>query len=167
MKKILFLLLTFTAALVTQAADKVERVTSPNGKIKVEINFGSELKYSVFDEGKTLLKDSRIGLTIKNGPKVGSNPVLKKKTQATINEEIPSPFYRQPKVQNNCNEIKLTMSDGFTLTFRAYDSGVAYRLSSALKKPSEMIVENELAEFNFPEDHSLLVHSMLLNHRFR
>ena len=60
MKKILFSLLTLTAALITQAADKVERVTSPNGKLKVEVCFGTELKYTVYDEGKALLKDLRI-----------------------------------------------------------------------------------------------------------
>lgn len=154
MKKIFSTLLALATIIVAQAADKVESVTSPNGKLKVEVCFGSELKYSVFDEGKVLLKDSRIGLTVKNGPKVGVNPVLKKKTATTINEEVASPFYREPKVQNNCNEINLTMADGFVLTFRAYDSGVAYRLSSTLKKPAEMLIENELAEFNFADDHT-------------
>lgn len=153
MKKIILSLLAFAAIVTTQAADKVESVSSPDGKIKVEITFGSELKYSVFDNGKTLLKDSRIGLTVKDGPQVGQNPVLKKKNTVTIDEEIPSPFYRESKVQNNCNEINLTMADGFILTFRAYNSGVAYRLSSTLKKPAELIIENELAEFNFPEDY--------------
>lgn len=148
MKKTFLSLLALAVTFATQAADKVESVTSPNGKLKVEVSFGTELKYSVFDEGKTLLKDSRIGLIVKDGPKVGENPKLKKKKITAINEEIPSPFYREPKVQNNCNEMKLTMADGFVLTFRAYDNGVAYRLSSSLKKPAELIVENEIAELD-------------------
>ena len=94
MKKTFLSLLALAVTFATQAADKVESVTSPNGKLKVEVSFGTELKYSVFDEGKTLLKDSRIGLIVKDGPKVGENPKLKKKKITAINEEIPSPFYR-------------------------------------------------------------------------
>jgi alpha-glucosidase len=157
MKKIFLSLMTLAVATAMQAAgaaDKAESVTSPNGKLKVEVSFGAELTYTVTDEGTVLLKDSRIGLTVKDGPKVGQNPKLKKKSLATINEQIASPFYRESSVQNNCNELKLTMADGFVLTFRAYDTGVAYRLSSTLKKPAELIIENETAEFNFPEDYS-------------
>lgn len=157
MKKIFLSLIAFAAVAIAQAADKVESLTSPNCQLKVEVSFGSELTYSVYDGDKMLLKDSRIGLTVKDGPKVGVNPVLKKKATAAINETIPSPFYRETSVQNNCNEMQLTMADGFVLTFRAYDSGVAYRLSSTLKKPAEMIIENELAEFNFTEDHKLWI----------
>ncbi len=150
MKKIFLSILALAAFAYASAADKVETLTSPNGKIKVEVSVGSELKFSVYDGANTLMKDSRIGLTVQNGPKVGT-AALKKRTNATINEQIPSPFYRELSVQNNCNEMSLAMADGFTVTFRAYDNGVAYRFASARK--GEMIVENELAEFNFPEDY--------------
>lgn len=154
MKKLFLSLFALAVTLTTQAADKVESLTSPDGKIKVEVTFGNELKYSVYDNGKLLLRDSRIGMTVKNGPAVGTNPVLKKKAINTINEEINAPFYRDAKVQNNCNQAVFTMADGFTLTFRAYNDGVAYRLGANLKKATELIVENELAEFNFAEDYT-------------
>ena len=151
MKKILFSLIALVSAMAMQAADKVESITSPDGKLKVEVAFGSELKFSVYDGSNLLLKDSRIGMTVQGGPKVGVNPVLKKKVTATINEEVPAPFYRQTTVENNCNEMTLKMADGFNLVFRAYNSGVAYRFTA--EKKGDIIVESELAEYNFPEDY--------------
>ena len=83
MKKLFFSLLALVAATAMQAADKVESLTSPNGNLKVEVAFGNELKFSVYDGTTLLLKDSRIGMTVKGGPKVGVSPVLKKKATAT------------------------------------------------------------------------------------
>ena len=151
MKKLLFTLIAFVSTMALQAADKVETLTSPDGKLKVEVAFGSDLKFSIYDGTTPLLKDSRIGLTVQGGPKVGVNPVLKKKLVATINEQVASPFYRETTVENNCNEMTLKMADGFSVTFRAYNSGIAYRFAS--EKKGEMIVENELAEYNFPDDY--------------
>ena len=151
MKKIFFSLIALASTMALQAADKVESITSPDGKLKVEVAFGSELKFSVYDGSNLLLKDSRIGMTVQGGPKVGVNPVLKKKATATINEEVPAPFYRQTTVENNCNEMTLKMADGFNLVFRAYNSGVAYRFTA--EKKGDIIVESELAEYNFPEDY--------------
>ena len=88
MKKLFFSLLALVAATAMQAADKVESLTSPNGNLKVEVAFGNELKFSVYDGTTLLLKDSRIGMTVKGGPKVGVSPVLKKKATATVNEQI-------------------------------------------------------------------------------
>ena len=151
MKKLFFSLLALVAATAMQAADKVESLTSPNGNLKVEVAFGNELKFSVYDGTTLLLKDSRIGMTVKGGPKVGVSPVLKKKATATVNEQIAAPFYRESTVENNCNEMTLKMADGFSVTFRAYDSGIAYRFSS--EKKGDMIIESELAEYNFPQDY--------------
>ena len=86
MKKLFFSLLALVAATAMQAADKVETLTSPDGKLKVEVAFGSDLKFSIYDGTTPLLNDSRIGLTVKDGPKVGVNPAIKKKLVATINE---------------------------------------------------------------------------------
>lgn len=151
MKKLLLTLIAFASTMALQAADKVETLTSPDGKLKVEVAFGSDLKFSIYDGTTPLLKDSRIGLTVKGGPKVGVNPVIKKKLVATINEEVPAPFYRETTVENKCNEMTLKMGDGFSVTFRAYNSGIAYRFAS--EKKGEMIIESELAEYNFPDDY--------------
>ncbi|MCH5178988.1 MAG: glycoside hydrolase family 97 protein [Prevotellaceae bacterium] len=151
MKKTLFSLLALAAALTMQAADRVESVTSPDGNLKAEINLGSELKFSVYDGNTVLVKDARIGMTVKDGPKVGVNPVVKKKSVATINEQIAAPFYREPVVENHCNELTLKLADDFSVIFRAYNSGIAYRFASA--KKGDLIIESELAEYNFPENY--------------
>ena len=151
MKKTLFSLLALAAALTMQAADRVESVTSPDGNLKAEIILGSELKFSVYDGNTVLVKDARIGMTVKDGPKVGVNPVVKKKSVATINEQIPAPFYRESVVENNCNELTLKLADDFSVIFRAYNSGIAYRFASA--KKGDIIIESELAEYNFTEDY--------------
>lgn len=151
MKKSLLTIFCLAAAVMAQAANKVETLTSPNGYLKVEVNVGPQLSFSLKDGDKTLISDSKIGLNVENGPKVGTNATVKKRTNKVVNEQVAAPFYREPNLQNNCNEMTLQLADGFNVVFRAYDSGVAYRFVYTKKNPIN--IESELAEFSFPEDY--------------
>ena len=69
----------------------------------------------------------------------------------TIEEMVESPFYRFKEFVSACNELNLKLKNGFGVVFRAYNDGVAYRFYTTRK--DEVIIENEVAEFNFPEDY--------------
>lgn len=152
-KTFLSLTVLFLLGTVAVFAQKTETVLSPNGQLKIEVKFGSTLTYSVYDGANALLKDCRIGMDIQGLNEIGTSPQLKKVTPKQVSEEVVSPFYRVPKFQSSYNEKAFTLKNGFTITFRAFNEGVAYRFSSNLKKPAQLIVKNEIAEFNFPEDY--------------
>ena len=69
-----------------------------------------------------------------------------------IEEMVESPFYRFSEFVAACNELNLKLKNGFGVVFRAYNDGVAYRFYTTRK--DEVIIENEVAEFNFPEDYT-------------
>lgn len=125
-------------------------LTSPNGKLKVEITAGNGLSYQVMCDNDTVLSQSNIGLILQDGIMIGnqvSNIVRKKRV-----DNVESPFYRFKEFVAACNEFNLKLKDGFGLLFRIYDEGVAYRFYSTRK--SDLTIKEEIAEFNFPRDYT-------------
>ncbi len=158
MKKVPFLLLICMAlfALPLGAATKAHRLTSPDGRTVVTIAAEAPLSYSVTRDGSVLVAPSPIGLTLADGTVI-DRPV-KASRPRIIKEETDAPFYRQPHISTVCNELKLTLAGGFTLTFRAYDEGVAYRFGYTRKAP--LAIAAEQATFAFEGDPKVwLAHS--------
>ena len=60
------------------------------------------------------------------------------------------PIYRKQSIKDHFNELTLEFKGGYSLVFRAYEDGVAYRFISDLKKP--FMVESEQAVFNLPNN---------------
>jgi len=141
------------------AAEQIHILTSPNGKLKVEVQPGSRLTYAVFHENQEILSHSNIGLVLDNGTILGQNArVIGKKVKKDKRENIESPFYRFSQFVVTYNELDLKFKGNFGLTFRIYDDGVAYRFYTTGKQ--ELTIKNEIASFNFDEDHTVyLSHS--------
>ena len=73
MKKTLLGALAVMLFLNANAEDKTYKVQSPNGKLSIEMNIGDKIKYSVKDNGITLLKDNNISLNIEGVGEIGNN----------------------------------------------------------------------------------------------
>ena len=125
-------------------------LSSPDGKVKAEINIGETIEYSVFHQTDLLVSKSPVSLRFTDGTSPGINPKLKKATKRSVNEVIDAVIYKKNKISDNYNELNLSFRGDYSLIFRAYNDGVAYRFSTNRKKP--FTVENEQAEFNFPGD---------------
>ena len=126
---------------------------SPDKQIKVVVSAEDKnLSYSVYFEDSLLMNNNNIGLVgkdnsllLENGVKVSSSKTRK------IDEVIDSPFYRFKSFRASCNEMNLKLKGGWGVIFRAYDDGVAYRFYT--DKKGEVVIENEVAEFNFTSDY--------------
>ncbi|MGG6498567.1 UNVERIFIED_CONTAM: glycoside hydrolase family 97 N-terminal domain-containing protein, partial [Bacteroidetes bacterium 56_B9] len=59
-------------------------------------------------------------------------------------------IYKKKEVRDNFNELTLKFKGNYRIVFRAYNEGIAYRFESDIK--GDIIVENELSEFNFLHD---------------
>ena len=53
-------------------------------------------------------------------------------------------------IRENYNELRLEMEGDYTIVFRAFDVGVAYRLETSLS-PSEVKVYGEEMSLNFAD----------------
>ena len=125
-------------------------LSSPDGKVKAEINIGETIEYSVFHQTDLLVSKSPVSLRFTDGTSPGINPKLKKATKRSVNEVIDAVIYKKNKISDNYNELNLSFRGDYSLIFRAYNDGVAYRFSTDRKKPFTVV--NEQAEFNFPGD---------------
>ncbi|MDD3162157.1 MAG: glycoside hydrolase family 97 protein [Bacteroidales bacterium] len=135
-----------------QAGEKVFTVKSPNGKLSVEVTVGEKINYSISHDGTQLLSKSPISMTLSDGKVFGQNPKGVKSKKRTEKEMITSPFYRVKSFETEYNELALTFSGKYGVTFRAYNEGAAYRFETTLKGEIEIV--NEQADFNFDKDYT-------------
>lgn len=131
-------------------AGKAYNVSSPDGKIKADISVGNDLSYSLTFDGKPVISESTLSMTLSNGTIWGKNPKVAKVSKKSLNTKIPSPFYRADKLDENYNSTTINFKGGWGVEFRAYNDGIAYRFISSQKSP--LIIADEEVCYNFPLD---------------
>src|SRR5262245_1349227 len=104
-------------------------VLSPDGLTEVQVELREGITWSVQRRGVTVLRPSRIGLTLDDGRRLGDRPRLAKSARRAVDERhtVPVPAKRRT-VRDRFHELSLDLADGLGLVLRAYDDGVAYRL---------------------------------------
>lgn len=153
--KILFLVSLLFCFSLTMTAQKQFTLKAPDGKLEANITVGKTIEYSVIHNGDIMLDNSAIAMYLSDGSAYGIDPKLSGSSTKTGNQTINSPIYKRNQITDNYNELTLKFKGDYSVIFRAYNDGIAYRFISASKKP--FIVENEQAEFNFPADQKIFV----------
>ncbi|MBR1539145.1 MAG: glycoside hydrolase family 97 protein [Bacteroidales bacterium] len=152
-------LLTFLLLAVLPAANLQARsytLTSPDGRTVVKVEAGDRLSWAVTHGGHEVLAPSAISMTIA-GRVIGENPTVRSARTQNVKSTVTAPFWRQAQIEENYNQLTLTLKDGWSVVFRAYDGeGVAYRFVSTSVKEGERVTA-ERAEFNFGRDHTAYV----------
>ncbi|MEO6151324.1 MAG: glycoside hydrolase family 97 protein [Mucilaginibacter sp.] len=122
-------------------------LSSPDKRIKVSIDLKKKIVYSVAFNGDALMSESYLQLNLAK-QKLGENPQLVKKTFSTVNTTShPVVPLKNSTVVNNYNLLRLDFKGNFSVEFRAYNDGIAYRFITAKKDSIE--VNSEDAHFNF------------------
>lgn len=134
------------------ASAKTYDLASPDGKVKVCIEAGAKLAYTVSFDGEQILAPSRIALDFKDKE---LSPSVRKVTRRSIDQlhhaVVP---VKAREVRENCNELRLDFRGGWAVVFRAYDDGVAYRFETSFKD-AEVYVADETADYVFAEDNDV------------
>lgn len=151
MKK-LNLLLTCTCALfaLSVQGQKQLLLSSPDGKLKSTITVGDKLTYDISCNGQQVLAPSPISATLDNGKVWGDKARPSKVTEKKNDTQIDAPFYRSSCVRDYYNELTLRFKGDYSVVFRAYNDGVAYRFVNHAKKP--FCILNEEVDYRFPAD---------------
>ena len=131
-------------------AQKGIELKDPSGKIQLNVMLGNTVTYSVSHGEDVIIETSPVSMTLTDGTVFGKEPRLKKKKYRSENQMIYPPIYRKQSIKDHFNELTLEFKGGYSLVFRAYEDGVAYRFISDLKKP--FMVESEQAVFNLPNN---------------
>ena len=73
-------------------------------------------------------------MKLSDGRIPGTNAKVKKTNKKSVNESIDAEIYKKAKVENNYNELSILFSGDYSLVFRVYNDGMAYRFETNFKK---------------------------------
>ncbi len=147
----------FFALFVSVCASGAPVVTSPNGQITVllETNSSGALEYQVQYKGKALIGASRLGLDPVGQPALGDKVRVAAVRTGEIQETYSMPHGKTNPLINRANttEVMIEETAGslrkFTLEFRAWDDGIAFRYRvPAQPELRELKLEKELTQFH-------------------
>ena len=152
MKKLLLLLLFFGVSLYMHG-QKIQYLTSPDGNIRIAVNLSDQITYDIICRNDTLLKQCIIQMEVGN-LKLGANPKLTKISRKSINESLtPIIPLKHSTVSNLYNQLLLKFKGDYSIEFRAFNDGIAYRFITNKKGMIE--VNSETFQVNFPENYLL------------
>lgn len=148
----LFALLCLAAPVAAQQSDY--RVLSPDRRVEVRIGTAGHVRYDVLVNGKTLLRDSTLSIDIDHRG-LGLDPKVRQAKPRAYDGWV-EPHVRQKfaRIRDAYNELRLEMDGDYTVVFRAYNEGVAYRFETTLAQP-EVKVYKEEAAFNFADNYTV------------
>lgn len=155
MKSLRTSLIAATALLTINCSAASYRITSPSGAIAAEIINDGTLAWTVSHDGREVLSKSPISMTLTDGTVWGAGAKVSKVEKNSVSNTIATPFSQCSSMADHYNGITLKMKGGWSVEFRAYDDGVAYRFVSSRRKPFG--ITSEQVEFNFPDDFTVTV----------
>ena len=142
------------SCLYIEAADTTYDLFSPDKRTQITIKVGDTITYAVRHDSRELISPSPISLTINGNMVFGKNPEVKNTNRKAVNDTlIPVIKQKSRTILDHFHELTLEFRQPFSLIFRAYDDGIAYRFATGIK--GEIKVTAEEASFGFPEDHSV------------
>lgn len=151
MMKNRYIAIFMLAASITVSAQKSFQLQSPDARLSVHVSVGNTITYSITAGDEEILAPSAISMQLEGGKNFGVNSTFRKALTTTVDQVIPSPFYKRKEITDRYNQLTLQFREDFNLVFRAYNEGIAYRFVSTGKK--DFIVTNEQATFRFNKDY--------------
>ena len=139
MRRIILVVMLFCIACGMQA--KVQKLASPNGKLKMEVNVGNDLSLRVMSGSEVLVDRLDLALQVGN-ERLGQKPKLKNAKRTAINNEIHNAVpMKNATTRNHANELTLRFAGDYSLVLRAYNNGVAWRF--VIDKKGTVDIVNE------------------------
>lgn len=154
MKKLLPLF-AFAMLAVAARAERIYTLASPDGRLRTTVSVGDKLTYDIVLDGRRIMEPSPLSMTLDNGTVWGNDARVRKAVRSSIDATVVSPFYRAAEIKDHCNVLELRMKGDWSVEFRAYDDGLAYRFVSEKDVPCKVV--DETVSFRFPEDYTAIV----------
>ena len=144
---VLLVLASFAFSIDNSIAQSSYDLRSPDGRIEIRIRTAEELRYDIVLKGRAVLENCTLSMDVEH-KKLGAHPkVTDAKTRS--HDQVVEPVVRQKfaKIRDHYNELRLNMEGGYSVAFRAYNEGAAYRFETSL--PGQVKVYGEESAFNF------------------
>ena len=150
-----FVLLVYLSTFAESATAQSNYVLrSPDGRIEVRIRAGDRLSYDVLLNGSPLLQNCTLSMKI-NHVTIGVPPIVRFTRRDSENREIISAVpQKSVRIREHYNELKLELDIEYSVVFRAYNEGVAYRFWPTVPIKQVKIYGEEV-RFNFAGDYNV------------
>jgi alpha-glucosidase len=142
-----------------RAADTPLVISSPNQLVEFRLTSGARLSYTVRFQGRTVIEDSPIGITV-DGVNLSDGAQAGKMETYRVEENYPWYGVHSTAV-DDCRGVRIAMKHkqsgtDYTLEIRAYNDGVAFRhLLTAAEKAR---VPDEATTFHLPTGSTVWYH---------
>ena len=150
MKKRSIILFFIAAVGVGTLEAKDYALQSPDGRLRMQICTDGELTYSVSYDGELLVERGGLAMDLDQGNWGGAVPKVTRARRESVDRFVASPFYRAERMADVHNRLLLDFRGGWSVEFRAYDDGCAYRFIG--QRPDSLLVKDETVALTFSED---------------
>ena len=151
MKNALILFVLFFS--FTLHAKKKIELKSPDGQLKTVIDIDNDIYFDISHLQTEILSPSRIFFRLDSGVFLGKNPQILNIKKRSQKQTIKSPFYKRDEVEDNFNEVLINFKGNYSVIFRAYNEGIAYRYQTQFNH--DLYVYDEGFELDMPLDNNM------------
>ncbi|GAA4048869.1 glycoside hydrolase family 97 protein [Flavobacterium chungnamense] len=147
--------------LISILSVEAQNVSSPSKTISLSFKLSSDGKpsYSVSYKTKPIIKESTLGITIKDSKSLEANFRIDSIGQKSFNETWQPVLGEQSNIKNSYNEMTVALSQPSTdrrinIIFRVFDEGIAFRYEFPKQKNlNYFIIADEKSQFNLAGNH--------------
>ncbi|GAB3724959.1 glycoside hydrolase family 97 protein [Flavobacterium koreense] len=147
--------------LISILSVEAQNVYSPSKTISLSFKLSSDGKptYSVSYKSKPIVKESTLGIAIKESKSLETNFRIDSIGQKSFNETWQPVLGEQSNIKNSYNEMTVALSQPSTdrrinIIFRVFDEGIAFRYEFPKQKNlNYFIISDEKSQFNLVGNH--------------
>jgi len=162
MRTICVKLTCFLLALFASSALMAEeKITSPNGQIKLTFSVSAqgEPVYELSYKDKVVIKPSKLGLELKDDPGLMTGFAIANVKTSTFDETWEPVWGEVKQIRNHYNEMAVTLKQAaqnrnIVIRFRVFDDGLGFRYEFPLQKNlNYFVIKEEHTQFAMAGDH--------------
>lgn len=133
------------------------QLTSPDNRLTLNIANGQTLQYSLQDGNNLLIQPSAISMKMEDGKQWGGNGEVIGSSMTETNEKVFPVAGNHRELTNHYNELSLKFKQGYSVIFRLYNEGMAYRFCGNLPAQDSLVITHEEATFNLADNPSVIL----------
>ena len=145
-----------------QAADY--ELVSPNGKVRANIYATETIGLDISYQGVKYLQIPQIQLQLEKRT-LGTHIKIEDVQQHKVNNSLFPLYGINKRIEEHYNELQLKCKGGYSIIFRAYDEGLAWRFVTKLGK--SLIVKDEKIGYLFKDNYTAYFHPQLSESDYR
>lgn len=144
-------------ALAQAQKPSVYELSSPDSRLTLTVENGGQLQYSLKQGGAPVILPSAIRMTMADGRAWGEKgEVIGTSTAATCEKVYPVTGNHR-ELTNHYNELSLKFKQGYSVIFRMYNEGMAYRFCGNEPVQDSLVVVAEEASFQLADNPSVIL----------